>query len=161
MQKVLEKGDGANTCHRRCQSQIPSYFRNTRKILSFSSVLFLQYAPGNGLGPSRWTPLYCKSFSPSFPFSPVHRVLHKVGFLVWKWLMLVTFLWMCLGGDIKKSCSFWSISGNIEECTHPLIHLYLRCLHCNAKAHSLCMKRFGLHSFPCTSVSQWIFTIYC
>jgi len=43
MQKVLEKGDEANAYHRRSQSQFPSYFRNsyTRKILSFSSVLFL------------------------------------------------------------------------------------------------------------------------
>lgn len=127
MQKVLEKGDGANTYYRRCQSQIPSYFRKsyTRRILSFSSVLFQHMLLAMALVPVDEPHSSVKASPLPYPFLSSTQGVTQGGVWVCKWLMLVTFLWMRLGGGIKRSCSSWSIPGIREECTHPLIQLGL------------------------------------
>lgn len=70
------------------------------------------------------------------------------------------FSWTIFWVRHKRDLSFLSNSWKQEYIQsaeeYSLICLYLNSLHCEVKAHSLCMKRFGLHSLFWTFVSQWI-----
>lgn len=141
---------------------VPNYFllleQLHKKILRFNSALFLHVLLAIVLVAVDELHSTVKAF-PFFHFLSSTQDITQSGIFNLEMIDACDFSLDIFGTRHKKrSCFSWSISGNIKW-IHPLIHLYRSCWCCKAKAHSLCLGKFGLHAFPCTFVSQWIFLL--